>query len=188
MSPFKRNVTRVVIFSTIVLISAVISTAIYYLKTKTNEQTQNQLQFRQLNIASTSIDQSIRKLINISDYFKKNISCDATNMTPGVVDDKKWFRTCKSVVENRINQINQSEDLKSIKLVDIFSPKATDESSHADIGSVQLSANRPFRQSLITPLFATLVCIKFKDERMCLQYNRVNNTNAIDQKLPYFIN
>lgn len=190
MSPFKRNVTRVVIFSTIVLISAVISTAIYYLKTKTNEQTQNQLQFRQLNIASTSIDQSIRKLINISDYFKKNISCDATNMTPGVVDDKKWFRTCKSVVENRINQINQSEDLKSIKLVDIFSPKATEEISHADIGSAQRPVKHKDGTSILLgdngeTLINTQISLKINplaSQGSDLKLNHLNVALSIDSK------
>ena len=36
---------------------------------------------------------------------------------------------------------------------------------------------RPFRQSLITSLFATLVCTEFKDERMCWHYNKVKNIN-----------
>ncbi len=191
MSPFKRNVTRVVIFSTIVLISAVISTAIYYLKTKTNEQTQNQLQFRQLNIASTSIDQSIRKLINISDYFKKNISCDATNMAPGAVDDNKWFRTCKSVVENRINQINQSEDLKSIKLVDIISPKANRESTQANNVSPEqrIKSNNNGTSILLgdngETLINTQISLKINplaNQGADIKLNHLNVTLSIDSK------
>jgi hypothetical protein len=36
---------------------------------------------------------------------------------------------------------------------------------------------RPFRQSLITSLLATLVRTEFKDERMCWHYNKVKNIN-----------
>ncbi|MFT5669293.1 MAG: hypothetical protein ACI8ZZ_002449 [Gammaproteobacteria bacterium] len=78
MSPFKRNMTRVVIFTSIVLFTAAITSGIYYLKIKKNENIQNQLQLKELRVAASGIGLSLEKLKQIAKYFRGNMSCDVT--------------------------------------------------------------------------------------------------------------
>ncbi len=155
MSPLKRNITRVVIFTSIVLFTAAISSGIYYLKIKKNEDIQNQLQFRELRVAADALDMSLAKLQQISQHFKNTLSCEfvdsnagnnsgmqATSDTlktsetveaPEAVKsllealhvNSQWLKKCQAQLQARINQINQSQDLQSIRILDAINLIAT---------------------------------------------------------------
>lgn len=118
MSPFKRNMTRVVIFTSIVLFTAAISSGIYYMKIKKNENIQNQLQFRELRVASTGIGMSLEKLKPIAKYFRANMSCDTINSS-SVGNKFDLESACNRVITEKISQINQSMDLRNIRIKSI---------------------------------------------------------------------
>lgn len=131
--------TRVVIFTSIVLFTAAITSGIYYLKIKKNENIQNQLQFRELRVAAAGIGLSLEKLKQIAKYFRGNMSCDVTQALylEGEFDLKG---ACTPVIAERIKQINQSVDLRNIRLESvekylIAEQKKFDAATEIDIGT-----------------------------------------------------
>lgn len=132
--------TRVVVFTSIVLFTAAISSGIYYMKIKKNENIQNQLQFRELRVASTGMGMSIEKLKQIAKYFRENMNCDVTGAV--VINNRIDLKgACNTVITERVQQINQSVDLRNIKLKSISRMNSSDLSAFKPSSEIEVNAN-----------------------------------------------
>lgn len=72
MSPAKRRMSNILIFSAILLIAVGISAGLYFFKIQKNENYQNQLHFRELNVAADSFQSSLKQFSSVGSTVLKS--------------------------------------------------------------------------------------------------------------------
>ena len=101
MSPAKRRMSNILIASSIVFIAIGISAALYFYKIQKNEDHQNQLHFRELNVAAHNLENSLQQLKGVSKTFNS-------------LYKNKLF---KDKIPVFLNRIKTSPSLRQIELV-----------------------------------------------------------------------
>lgn len=105
MTPFKRNLSKLLLISMVLALGTIISGVIYYLKMDSNEDTLNTLLFRELKQIEGTLHRSFDKVKVTSQYIVSNISTNAQT-SQCIVN--------KDVLNTAIEKLSVSEDLAAI--------------------------------------------------------------------------
>ena len=129
MSPVKRRLSSLIIFSVTIFLTIGISSAMYFFKIQKNEDYQNRLHFRELNEVSRSISISIGQIFEIaelgnrleqssktSDVDAEDIKAD--NESSNKQSDPHPNKTAEDKMKERVGLANRSLNLRSLKVAD----------------------------------------------------------------------
>ncbi|GGF83453.1 hypothetical protein [Alteromonas lipolytica] len=106
MTPFKRNLSKLLFIALVLALGTIISGVIYYFKMDSNEDTLNTLLFRELKQIEGTLHRSFDKVKITSQYILSDTSAVSTC---GVNDES---------IKTAIDKLGVSDDLADIRLVD----------------------------------------------------------------------
>lgn len=110
MTPFKRNLSKLLFFALVVAIGTVVSGVIYYLKMGQNEDTLNTLLFRELQQVEGTITRSLEKIQVTTNYLLSDPQQDI--QPPALQEDYR------SDIEAAVDKLSQADDLDDITLIE----------------------------------------------------------------------
>ncbi|MGQ8364606.1 cache domain-containing protein [Glaciecola sp. 1036] len=131
MTPLKRNINRVVVFTLVLLLGSGISGLIYYLKIKNNESSFNTLQLRELERVEVALKESFQKIKSTTKFLQSASECRFAAAS----------ERCNKVIETRLSQMRQSPELENITLLKrtpftIYQGEELDNQSFAEKGEI----------------------------------------------------
>lgn len=109
MTPFKRNLSRLLFIALVLALGTVISGVIYYFKMDSNEDTLNTLLFRELKQIEVNLHRSFEKVRATTEYLLPD---DA------IVESTSGCSVSSTVINSAVNKLSVSADLADLRLVD----------------------------------------------------------------------
>lgn len=114
MSPVKRRLSSLIIFSVTIFLTIGISSAMYFFKIQKNEDYQNRLHFRELNEISRSISISIGQIFEIAELGNNRVKLASNSDSENTLDKKK----AADKMQERVGLANRSLNLRSLKVAE----------------------------------------------------------------------